>query len=72
MYLSITGVSQDNKLTKYQPCETEAEAIIHANEYNGWVIADPGGDHEFWIVDAVAKTITQDTTTQSTVTTERA
>jgi hypothetical protein len=59
MYLSITGV-KNNKLTKYQPFETEAEAIAHAKEYSGFVVEDIGGNQEFWIVDKDKKTITFD------------
>ena len=66
MYLSITGV-QDNKLTKYQPFETEADAIAHSTQYNGFTVEDIGGNQEFWVVDATAKTITQDTVTEASV-----
>jgi hypothetical protein len=66
MYLSITGV-KDNKLTKYQPFETEADAIAHATQYNGFTVEDIGGNQEFWVVDATAKTITQDTVTEASV-----
>jgi len=68
MYLSITGVTPDNKLAKYQPFELEDEAIIHATKYNGFSIADPGGNQEFWVVDKAKKTITQDTSTENSVT----
>ena len=71
MYLSITGATPDNRLAKYMPFETEAEAVAHALEYNGFAIADPQGNQEFWIVDMVAKTITQDTDTEASVTAAR-
>ena len=70
MYLSITGV-QDNKLTKYQPFESEAEAIAHATEYSGFAVEDIGGNQEFWVVDATAKTITQDTVAEASATVVR-
>ena len=57
MFLSITGTSLDNKVTKYQPCATEAEAINHAAKHNGFVVPNPGGDPTFWIVDPIAKTV---------------
>jgi len=60
MYLSITGVTPDNKLAKYQPFELEVDADSHATEFGGFVIPDPGGNQEFWIIDQAAKTITQD------------
>ena len=70
MYLSITGV-QDNKLTKYQPFETEAEAIAHATEYGGFAVEDIGGDQKFWVVDATARTITQDSVAEASATVVR-
>ena len=72
MYLSITGATADNKLAKYMPFEVEADAIAHALEYNGFAIADPEGNQEFWVVDMTAKTITQDTDTEASVTAARA
>ena len=71
MYLSITGVTEDKKLAKYQPFETEAAAVAHASQYNGFCVEDIGGNQEFWIVDKDAKTITQDTATENSVTVKR-
>ena len=51
MYLSITGVTDDKKLAKYQPFELEADAITHATKYGGFAVADIGGNQEFWVVD---------------------
>jgi hypothetical protein len=70
MYLSITGVD-NKKLTKYQPFETEAEAIAHATEYGGFAVEDIGGDQKFWVVDAIAKTITQDSVAEASATVVR-
>jgi len=70
MYLSITGV-KDNKLTKYQPFESEADANAHATKYGGFAIEDIGGNQEFWIVDKDKKTITQDTATENSETAKR-
>ena len=70
MYLSITGV-ENNKLTKYQPFETEAEAVAHATQFNGFVAEDIGGNKEFWVVDKDKKTITHDTATENSVTVVR-
>ena len=72
MFLSITGVTDDKKLTKYQPFEKEADAIAHAKEYNGFAIKDIGGNSDFWIVDKDKKTITQDTDTENSVNLKRA
>ena len=71
MYLSITGVTDDKKLAKYQPFEIEADAIAHAAEYGGFAVEDIGGNQEFWVVDKAKKTITQDTATESSVTAKR-
>ena len=71
MYLSITGVTSDKKLAKFQPFELEADAIIHATEYGGFAVADIGGNQEFWVVDKAKKTITQDTATENSVIAKR-
>tara|TARA_R110000782_G_scaffold186407_1_gene276568 strand:- start:277 stop:666 length:390 start_codon:yes stop_codon:yes gene_type:complete len=71
MFLSITGATPDNRLAKYQPFEVEADAIAHALEYNGFSIADPEGNQEFWIVNMTAKTVVIDTDTQASVTAAR-
>ena len=71
MYLSITGVTDDKKLAKYQPFESEADAIAHATEYGGFAVEDIGGNQEFWVVDKAKKTITQDTVTENSVTAKR-
>ena len=60
MYLSITGVTADNKLAKYRGFENEADADAHAVEYNGFVVEDPGGIQGLWVVDPVEKTVTRD------------
>lgn len=72
MFLSITGVTADNKLAKYQPFDTMVEAEDHALEYNGFAIADPGGNQKFWVVDMAAKTVVIDTSAETSATTERA
>ena len=67
MYLAIVEVTDDKKLARYQPCETEADAIAHSAKYGGFVVKDIGGDQNFWIVDKAKKTITQDTSTENSV-----
>ena len=61
MFLSITGVTADNRLAKYQPFENEADANTHAAAYSGFVVEDPGGNQTLWTIDASAKTVTRDT-----------
>lgn len=60
MYLSITGVTADNRLAKYRGFENEADADAHAVEYNGFVVEDPGGAQGLWVVDPIGKTVTRD------------
>jgi len=71
MHLSITGATSDNKLAKYQPFEAEADAQAHALKYNGFVITDPGGNQEFWVVNMTDKTVVIDTDTEASVTASR-
>lgn len=61
MYLSITGVTADNRLAKYQEFENEADADAHAAAYGGFVVEDPGGNQSLWTINASAKTVTRDT-----------
>ena len=61
MFLSITGVTADNRIAKYQEFENEADADTHAAAYSGFVVESPGGNQALWTVDASAKTVTRDT-----------
>jgi len=61
MFLSITGVTVDNRIAKYQEFESEADANAHAAAYSGFVVESPGGNLLLWTVDASAKTVTRDT-----------
>ena len=65
-FVSITGVTSDNKVAKYQPFELEADAVAHAAKYNGFAAPNPGGFLEFWIVDSDAKTLTYDAVANQT------
>ena len=60
MFISVTGVTPDNKIRKYQPFDSESEATAHAVKYDGFVAERPLGHEEYWIVDPVAKTVTRD------------
>jgi hypothetical protein len=59
MFLSITGVTADNRIAKYQEFENEADADTHAAAYSGFVVEDPGGNQMLWTIDASAKTVTR-------------
>jgi len=71
MYLSITGVTPDNKLAKFQPFELAVNATAHAAQYNGFAIEDPGGNQEFWVVNMTDETVVIDTDTETSVTAAR-
>jgi hypothetical protein len=57
MFLAIVDSDSNGKLKKHQPYEFEDDADAHVLKYGGFVILDPGGNKEFWIIDPVAKTI---------------
>jgi len=48
----------DGRLDKYQDFDTQVEADDHVAEYSGFVVADPGGNTDYWVVDAEAQTVT--------------
>jgi len=49
----------------FQDFDTEAQANAHVAEHGGWVAGNPGGDRfDYWVIDAGAKTIGYDQTTQ--------
>jgi len=50
--------STDGKLDKYQGFDLEDDAIAHVGQYGGFVVADPGGNTSYWVVDENAQTIT--------------
>ena len=56
---SITGVTK-TRLDKYADFNTQAEADAHVLLYNGFVVANPNGTPEYWVVDSVNKTVTND------------
>ena len=64
MFLSITSVTPEGKVAKYQPFENEADAEEHATQFGGFVITTPEGSMDFWVVDPVAKTVVIDTVAQ--------
>jgi len=56
-YIAIVK-STGGKLDKYQDFSVEADAVNHVETYGGFVAPDPGGQTNYWIVDEVAKTVT--------------
>ena len=55
-YIAIVK-STGGKLDKYQDFAAEAEAISHVATYGGFVVADPGGSTDYWVVDEAAETV---------------
>ena len=52
-------------LEKFQSFDTQDEADAHVVEFGGWVAPNPGGNNRnYWVIDAVAKTIGYDQGTQ--------
>ena len=49
-YVVIVNVDENNRVSKYQPCETEAEAQAHVDKvnelgyHNAFYVEDPGVD----------------------------
>ena len=69
----IAVVKEDNGIIEIlQDFHDEYSALAHVETYGGVVAQNPGGNQEFWTVDMVAKTITQDTDTEASVTATRA
>ena len=55
-YLAIVK-STDGKLDKYQGFDTESEANDHVATYGGFVVPDPGGSIDYWIIGEAAETV---------------
>ena len=51
---------ENNKVTKYQDFDTQAEADTHVATYGGFVDDKPSERVKHWIVDADKKTLTYD------------
>ena len=56
-YIAIVKNS-NNKVDKYQDFASESSANAHVVTRGGFVVENPGGGVEYWIVDADAKTVT--------------
>lgn len=72
MFLSITGVTDDNRISKYLEFDEEGEALDHAEKYEGFVIAKPLGNMRLWVVDPIAGTATEDSAEKKKFDEERA
>ena len=65
-YIVIVNVDENNRVSKYQPCKTEAEAQAHVAKVdklgyqNAFYVKDPGVGIQWVIPNVAAKTITID------------
>jgi len=60
-FIAMVGWTGGNRPAKYQDFDVEAEADAHVAVFGGFSSPNPGGgDPRYWIVDAVAKTLTYD------------
>ena len=58
-YIAVVR-SENNKITKHQEFDTEAEADAHVAEYGGFVAESPGDHIDYCIVNADAETLSYD------------
>jgi hypothetical protein len=56
-FIAVVG-STGGSLDKYQDFAIEADAVSHVATYGGFVVPDPGGSTNYWVVDAEAETVT--------------
>jgi hypothetical protein len=57
-YIAVVA-HENNRVTKYQPFDTEVEALTHVAKYGGFVAEEPSeGGVTDWLVDPVAETLT--------------
>lgn len=51
---------EGDKIAKYQDFDTQSEADTHISSFGGFVVPNPGGNTNYWIVDEAAKTVVND------------
>jgi hypothetical protein len=56
-YIAVIKNS-NNKVDKYQDFDSRSDANAHVATNGGFVVENPGGSVEYWVVDADAKTVT--------------
>ena len=55
--------TSNNKLDKYQDFDSKSDADAHVITHGGFVVDNPGGQTEYWVVNASNKTVTFDKST---------
>tara|TARA_R100000995_G_scaffold18872_2_gene7806 strand:- start:100 stop:450 length:351 start_codon:yes stop_codon:yes gene_type:complete len=56
-YIAVVKTS-NNKLDKYADFDSKSDADAHVEKHGGFVVENPGGHTDYWVVDASAKTVT--------------
>ena len=65
-YLAIVKV-ENNRIAKYQDFQLQADANTHISTHGGFVVETPAtGSMDYWVIDEGAKTITHDSSTETT------
>jgi uncharacterized protein (DUF39 family) len=65
-YTAIVKV-ENNRIVKYQDFELKSDADAHVVTYGGFTVETPAtGSMDYWVIDEGAKTITHDSSTQTT------
>ena len=65
-YTAIVKV-ENNRIAKYQDFQSQADADTHIGTYGGFAVETPAsGSMDYWIIDEGAKTITHDSSTETT------
>ena len=61
-YIAIIKTS-NNKLDKYQDFDSKSDADAHVITHGGFVVDNPGGHTDYWVINASEKTVTFDNST---------
>ena len=61
-YIAIVKTS-NNKLDKYQDFDSKSDADAHVITHGGFVVDNPGGHTDYWVINASEKTVTFDKST---------
>ncbi len=56
-YIAVIKNS-NNKVDKYKDFDSESAANSHVAAHGGFVVENPSGDVDYWVVDAGAKKVT--------------
>ena len=65
-YIAIVKV-ENNRIAKYQDFQSQGDANAHISTYGGFVVETPAsGSMDYWVINEGAKTITHDSSTQTT------